>query len=349
MPFAFEWIFLGILLTAITFAPESPYWYLERDRTAEAYKQLKKLVREGSDERAKEKLALMQHTLQQEEKFDAADEHNLDEQPLWRRCLHDLKRPFSGVDVRRTEIACVAWIIQAMCGSSIIGWAPTLFVSAGLPPSKALSVNIGLPSAGILGTLASWWLMRKMGRRTIYLWGLLVMAVLLVLCGAAAFAPGNSAGWIAGGVLIAYTAIYDLTIGPVCYSIVSEIPSIRLRAPTLAKARGSYLLVNLVNGFLTPKMVGTDAESWGWGSKTGFFYAVMCLLGFVYTWYRIPETKDLSARALDILFQHRAKTREFSNWKAAEFEAIDAEEEESKGTNHRRSTISVWPSATHSS
>lgn len=36
-----------------------------------------------------------------------------------------------------------------------------------------------------------------------------------------------------GALLLIYTAVYDATVGPVCYTLVSEIPSTRLRAKTV--------------------------------------------------------------------------------------------------------------------
>lgn len=39
--------------------------------------------------------------------------------------------------------------------------------------------------------------------------------------------------WAIGALLLVYTALYDATIGPVCYTIVGEISSTRLRAKTV--------------------------------------------------------------------------------------------------------------------
>ncbi|KAK4167696.1 hypothetical protein QBC43DRAFT_297502 [Cladorrhinum sp. PSN259] len=315
-PFAFQWVFTAVLLAGITFAPESPYWYIQRGDIPKASKAIVKLVRGKDKTLATEKLALMQHTIHQEASADTATDVNLS---YAQRTL----AMFKGTDARRTEIACVAWLLQAMCGSSLIGWAPQLFTAAGLNSNDSLSVNIAIPSAGFIGTLASWWLMRMAGRRSIYFGGMIAMAVLLCVLGGVSWVKERTTGaWAAGGVLAVYTLVYDLTVGPICYSIVSEIPSVRRRASTLSAARGTYLLANLVNHFLTPKMVSDETGSWGWGAKTGFFYAALCLLGATYTFFRIPETDGISARALDILFQHKVPTREFSNAKAAEFDHL---------------------------
>jgi len=313
IPFAFQWVFTALLLVGICFAPESPYWHLQRGDVPKGAKAISKLVRGGDKTLASEKLALMQHTIHQEASTDTASDMDAG---FWKRTL----AIFKGTDARRTEIACIAWLIQAMCGSSLIGWGPQIFTAAGLPTKDALSINIALPAAGLVGTICSWFLMQKAGRRSIYFYGLIGMAALLCICGGAAFIPGHASGWGAGGVLAAYTLVYDLTVGPICYSIVSEIPSIRRRASTLSTARGTYLLANLINHFLTPKMVSNEQGSWGWGAKTGFVYAGLCLLGAVYTFFRIPETNGISARALDILFQNSVPTREFSNEKAAQYD-----------------------------
>lgn len=312
VPFGLNWAFIVILFCAIAAAPESPYWYLKKHRVGDARKAVKKLVRKGSEELTEEKLALMQHAISHEMK------HVADDQTRWQK----ISAMFRGVDRRRTEIACVTWIIQALCGSSLIGWAPKLFESAGMESSKALAMNIALPCAGIVGTIASWWLMQKMGRRQIYFWGLVGMALVLTGCGLATLAINSAAGFAAGAVLVLYTAIYDLTIGPICYSIVGEIASVRLRTQTISFARGLYLAANLFNMFLTPKMLGMDDKSWKWGAKTGFLYAGCCAIGALYTFFRLPETKDISVRGLNMLFHEKVKARKFSVEKAAELEKL---------------------------
>lgn len=40
---------------------------------------------------------------------------------------------FRGVNLRRTEIACIVWLIQTISGSPLMGSATYFFVGAGLP------------------------------------------------------------------------------------------------------------------------------------------------------------------------------------------------------------------------
>ncbi|KAB5570592.1 hypothetical protein GE09DRAFT_1171162 [Coniochaeta sp. 2T2.1] len=325
IPFAFQWVFSSILIVAVACAPESPYWYLQKGRIEEARRAVNRLVRKSSDQRTTEKLALMRHTIHQEKKQNDAlvAATPVKQAGTWSAWFGKFEMAcFKGVDRRRTETASMAWLVQATCGSSLIPWAPKLFEAAGLAATDALSINIALPAAGIFGTLASWWLMRKAGRRQIYLWGLLAMGILLAACGSFHYLPSGG-GWAAGGTLILYTAVYDLTIGPVCYSVVSELPSIRLRTPTLAIARGCYLIAGVMNHVLTPKMLGQEEGSWNWGARAGFIYAALCAIGALYTYFRIPETAGMSARELDILFQNKVSARKFSSEQAIALTPVD--------------------------
>lgn len=52
---------------------------------------------------------------------------------------------------------------------------------------------------------------------------------------------------------------------------------------------------------------------WGWGAKTGLFYAGTNLLCFIWCWFRLPETKDRTFGEIDILFENRVPARKFKH------------------------------------
>lgn len=88
---------------------------------------------------------------------------------------------------------------------------------------------------GGVGTVGSWFIMQPFGRRTLYLWGQTSLATLMLIVGILGCFPKSSSFGISSGVLlIAFTGLYDLTVGPVCYSLVAEIGSTRLRAKTVS-------------------------------------------------------------------------------------------------------------------
>jgi len=224
---------------------------------------------------------------------------------------------FRGTDLRRTEIASVAWIAQAWCGSVLIGFAVQVYQRAGLSDSDAFSLNIGQSAMGAVGTMLSWFLMQYAGRRTLYLYGLGIMFFILIVIGGLGFATGIGPSWGVGSLILVLTFIYDLTVGPVCYCLVAEIPSTRLKIKTVVLARNFYNIAGIINNALVPPMLGVNA--WNWGPKSGLFWAGGCFLLFVWTYFRLPEPKGRTYGELDVLFEHRISARKFASTKVDQF------------------------------
>lgn len=227
---------------------------------------------------------------------------------------------FKGVNLRRTEIVSVVWVIQAWCGSVLMGYSTYLYESAGLADSNAFSLNMAQYALGAIGTILSWWAMYRFGRRTLYIWGLVFMNILLLVVGFVGIAPeGNKgASWAAGSMILVYTFVYDLTIGPVCYSLVAELTSTRLKAKSIVLARNFYNIASIVNNIIGPRMLNPTA--WNWGAKSGFFWAGICALCLAWTYFRLPEPKGRTYGELDVLFEKHVSARQFSKTEVNQFE-----------------------------
>lgn len=97
----------------------------------------------------------------------------------------------------------------------------------------------------------------------------------------------------------------------VCYPIVAETPSGRLRYKTVSIGRFVYNLTGIFQNSLTPRMVNSGNGAWGWGAKTALFYAGTNLACNIWCWFRLPETKDRSFGEIDIMFDNRVPARKF--------------------------------------
>ena len=131
--------------------------------------------------------------------------------------------------------------------------------------------------------------MRYFGRRTLYTVGLSLLSSLMVIIGGLGWSTSPRAPYAIGGLLLLWTAIYDCSIGPVCYTLVSELPSTRLRAKTATLARAAYNLVSIVITVLVPHMI--NPLSWNWGAKGGLMWAGLAFMSLIWTLVRCPETK----------------------------------------------------------
>lgn len=83
--------------------------------------------------------------------------------------------------------------------------------------------------------------MPHVGRRTLYLVGQVGMLIILLIIGGLGVpAISSTTGWATGALLLVLTLVYDVAVGPVCYSLVAELPSTRLRIKTVVLARNAY-------------------------------------------------------------------------------------------------------------
>jgi SP family general alpha glucoside:H+ symporter-like MFS transporter len=179
----------------------------------------------------------------------------------------------------------------------------------------------------MVGTLLSWALMHRVGRRTIYFYGLVILTTLLLIIGLVSLGHGSSTSWAIGSMLLIYTFTYDFTVGPVCYSIVAEIPSTRLKNKSIVLSRNVYNLFGIVNGVIMPYMLNPTA--WNWKGKTGFFWAGMCAICTLWTYFRLPEPKGRTYGELDVLFERNISAKKFATTQVDPFHGQDIERTES--------------------
>jgi SP family general alpha glucoside:H+ symporter-like MFS transporter len=204
---------------------------------------------------------------------------------------------------------------------------------AGLSAKHAFTMSLAQFALGLFGVIASWFLLSYLGRRTIYLSGQALTFLCVLLIGILACIPhshtssthsarsvggtvaSNSIGaggaipWAIAALLLVFTAVYDATIGPVCYVFVSEVPSTRLRSKTIALARNCYNISGIVTNLITPRMLNPTA--WAWGAKAGFFWAGTAVVGLLWSWWRLPETKNRTFAQIDVLFRSKTSARQF--------------------------------------
>lgn len=303
IPYAIQWVWPLPIILVCLFCPESPTWLVAHGRHADAERSVARLQSSTSDvdvPTPQETVALLAQTHMIEQRLTAG--------AGYLEC-------FRGTNRRRTEIAVGTWTVQQLAGPVLQTYAIVFFEQAGLPAAEAFNMGLGLYAIAFVGTLLSWPLITRFGRRSIFLAGLAACFVALMIVGFIALGPGNSAGtsWGIGAMLLVYTLVYDSTIGPLTYVIVPEVASSRLRHKTTVLARNMYNVTCIWTGVVTPYMLNPAA--WNWGGKAGFFWAGSTLLSLVWAYFRIPETKGLTYAELDLLFEERVPAREFGRKK----------------------------------
>ncbi|KPI42725.1 General alpha-glucoside permease [Cyphellophora attinorum] len=298
IPYGLQWMWIPPLLIGLSFAPESPWWLTRKQRYTDARKALLKLTPASSTDQIDQTLSMMRHTDEVEKEISAGTSF-LD-------C-------FKGVNLRRTEATCIAWVIQASCGASLIGYSAYFFVQAGLDTTVSFDFSIGNYGIAITGVFISWFAMTYLGRRTIYVGGLACCVTVMFTIGFVNLAHTTAASYATGSLILVFTLTYDITVGTLAYSLVTEIPSSRLRTKTIVLARALYNCQGIINGVITPYMLNPDY--WNWSGKAGFFWGGLGSVYLVWAYFRLPEPKGRTYEEIDVLFEQKVSARKFSTTK----------------------------------
>ena len=119
------------------------------------------------------------------------------------------------------------------------------------------------------------------------------------------------------GLLLVFTLVFDITVGPVCYAIVGECSSTRLRQKTVVLARMLYNVCGIIINVITPIMLNPGAANLG--AKTALVWAGITVLCITWCWFRLPETKNRTFAELTILFENKVNARKFKTTKVDSF------------------------------
>ncbi|KAA8916819.1 hypothetical protein TRICI_000938 [Trichomonascus ciferrii] len=304
-PFALQWLWPAILLAGVPFAPESPWWLVRKERKEAARNSLKRLATWKSEEELDNALLVIEQT-----------------DMLERRLLKSTSYMdcFKGVNLRRTEICAMAYMIQVLCGNPLMGYINYFFTTAGLDTDQAFNMGVGNTAIGFFATCVTWVVLSYFGRRRIYNTGLYIMTVLLFIVAIIDCIPDydNKPGiiWAQGSLLDVWTFFYQLTVGPMTFVIISECSSTKLRSRTIAIATACQAACSIVTTVAVPYMF--NPGNGNMRGKIGFFFGSLSFLCGIWSFFRLPETKNRTFEEIDIMFEQRVPTRQFKNYNPLE-------------------------------
>ncbi|KAK1139964.1 hypothetical protein N8T08_011041 [Aspergillus melleus] len=302
--YALQWIWPVPLFIMVLFAPESPWWLARNNRLDDVYKSLSKLDNRGHGSHQKT-LAQILHTLELEQRMEAGSNY-LD-------C-------FRGIDRRRTEIVCMAFAGQVLSGSAF-AYAPTyFFVQAGISTDNAYQIAVGGTAISFVGTVISWFLLGRFGRRQLYVCGIATLTGLLLIIGVIASASESSgAKWGQAALCLVWLFTYSTTLGPITFTIISETSSIQLRAKSVCLSRNVYNITQIIANIIEPYLINpTEANLKG---KTAYFWFGTAALTTLWAYFRLPECAGRTYDELDVMFHQKVPARKFAKHQVNVYDA----------------------------
>jgi sugar porter (SP) family MFS transporter len=262
--------------------PESARWLLKMGRRDEARASL---VKVDGPEIADAELAQIEADLVSDEQEGQASWGEV-ASPALRRAL------WVGIGLA---------VLQQVTGiNAIIYYANEIFAEAGFTTAeqqaKATLWAVGV--VNVLATLIAVAWVDKFGRRPLLLTGLVGMTVSLSAVGLSFAAMENTAdtatSTTVGGIvtvlaLVVFIASFAFSMGPIVWTLISEIYPNRVRGRAISVATAA----NWLAAFLVAQFFLSLVDAIG-ESTTFFLFSALCVVSFVFVWYLVPETKGRS-------------------------------------------------------
>jgi sugar porter (SP) family MFS transporter len=206
---------------------------------------------------------------------------------------------FSGKYNRYILLAFLIAFFNQLSGiNAIIYFAPRVFKLAGLEKSSAFLSSVGIGVVNFVATLIGWYLIDRLGRRTLMFIGSIGYIISLTLI---AFSfSGNVHGGITWFVFL-FIASHAIGQGAVIWVFISEV------FPNSVRAAGMSLgsLTHWFFAALISQTFTFFAESPSIGPTMIFaFFAVMMVFQLLFVWKLMPETKGIALEDMNTRIGH---------------------------------------------
>ncbi|KAI1612864.1 general substrate transporter [Exophiala viscosa] len=290
--------YMGIAALILPFMPESPWWLASHGKPEKAKDTLRRIGYSSSVD-AENMMAEIKRVLAKTE-----------EETLGATYIECFRRS----NLRRTIIAAMPLTIQTFSGVAFVGSYSTYYQQlAGYSTAASFRLFIIQQILSGAGNICAWFLVDRVGRRNLTLWGMVVLTTVLLITGGLAVSatPAAIRGTIA--LIQVFSFVYNATIGASAFTILTEIPTARLRAKTASLSVGlqSTLTMRTMWGFVLPYLFNPDKANLG--AKVTFIFGALSVLSIVYLWLCLPESAGLSYERLDELFIGRVKATNFKD------------------------------------
>jgi len=118
--------------------------------------------------------------------------------------------------------------------------------------------------------------------------------------------------WAQATCMDLWTFTYQMTVGPVAFTLISEISSTRLRGRTIAIATAVQATASIVFTVAIPFML--NANEANWRGKAGFFFGGVSMICYLWCFFRIPESKGRTFEEIDLMFEQKVPARGFRRY-----------------------------------
>lgn len=281
-PDNWRWMFISgafpsmAFFILLFFVPETPRYLFKSGEEDKAYRILDKI---GGEENASLEIEQIRNSLKNSGKVrfrDLLEKGNL--KALW--------------------VGFGLAVFVQFCGiNTIVDYAPIILESAGWKIDAALFATFILGAVFLSFTFVSIWLIEKVGRRILYLVGSAGLTVILLAISYMSVI-GKFEGDAALVLIMAFIAFFSACVGPVFWTLVSEIFPNKIRGTAMSIPVFTQWIANAVVVGLFPWMLVNT------GSAVTFGILAVCSgLMLIFTYVFVPETKGKTLEEIESIWR----------------------------------------------
>ncbi|KAK9349599.1 general substrate transporter [Lipomyces doorenjongii] len=309
IPIALQMFWALVLGIGLFFLPESPRYFVKKDKLDKAVVVLAKLRGQPCDsDYVQQELAEIVANNDYESRL--IPQNNYFES--WFACFRGNLRDRSS-NLRRTILGTSIQMMQQWTGINFIFYFGTTFFQELGTISDPFLMSLITSLVNVCSTPISFWTIEKFGRRPLMIWGALGMLLceFVIAIVGVIYKDNPSAFKAMISFICIYIFFFASTWGPGAWVVTGEIFPLPIRSRGVALSVASNWLWNCVIAVITPYMVGTDQGNLG--PRVFFIWGSLCTVCLVYAYFLIPETKGLTLEQVDRMLEECA-TRASSKW-----------------------------------
>jgi len=265
--------------------PESPRWYMEKNRYMDAF---------GSMEALRFSKVQAARDMYYAAKLLEAEEAS-------RSTRGSIFHEFFGIrrNRRAAQSAFFVMFMQQFCGVNVIAYYSTkIFTDANFPINQALLVSLGTGIVNWVFAVPAIYTIDTFGRRNLLLTTFPLMGLMLLFTGFSFLAQNDEIrlALVTTGIYL-FMVIYSPGEGPVPFTYSAEAFPLYIRDTGMSFATATCWGFNFIISLTWPSLVDAFSNPGGFA-----WYACWNFFGFVYAYFLLPETKGLTLEELDAVF-----------------------------------------------
>ena len=294
-----------VLFVGMFFLPETPRWLVSKGREEEGEAVLRRIEDPSMID---DSMAAMRSDI-------AIDK----DQASWKEIFKPWLR-------NALIIAAGIMFFQQFVGiNTVIYYSPKIFLAAGFEGAEAaIAASVIVGVVNVLFTIVSLFIIDRLGRRKLYFIGVTGIFFALVCMGLGFMLPGAGKWFLVISMLV-YIAFFAISLGPLGWVLITEVFPTKVRG--LGASIGSlsnwgfntlvvWTFYKMASAIGNAKEVvvpeGTDLSEVCPSCVGGVFwiFAAVALIGLVWGFFFIPETKGVSLEKIEEHWKKGGKPRD---------------------------------------